>query len=388
MSNKHEAIETPLLQVPLDSLKRNIRDRKSIMDDTSQLSEKAQRLAKEFEESPQEDQTLAQLASLNEMEKIVLGAKEKLERIAALERDDIHRLRARIQHLGELGSPEKDETLPWTRRRIDRIIVDHMLRTGRLDSADKLAEECGITDLVDSHVFRGAQEVARSLQQHSCGPALAWCRENRSRLKKIKSTLEFLLRVQEYIELVRQERPTDALKYARQYLAPAAKDSLPALQRAVAAIAFGPATKCARYAHLFHPDRWDDLVEIFLGDVYRLNSLPSKSLLAIHLQAGLSALKTPASYGTETSKEDPLHLPAFQELAKELPWAKHVHSKLVCALTREPMDEHNPPMVLPNGAVYSERAVGLVASKNAGHMVCPVSGESFPVADMRRAYIM
>ena len=64
----------------------------------------------------------------------------------------------------------------------------------------------------------------------------------------------------------------------------------------------------------------------------------------------------------------------FQKLAEGLPWSKHVHSKLVCSITREIMDEHNPPMVLPNGAVYSERAVQHVASKNHGIFTCPKTG--------------
>ncbi len=38
----------------------------------------------------------------------------------------------------------------------------------------------------------------------------------------------------------------------------------------------------------------------------------------------------------------------------DLPFSKHVHSKLVCAITRQRMDEHNPPMVTPKGACYSE----------------------------------
>lgn len=64
---------------------------------------------------------------------------------------------------------------------------------------------------------------------------------------------------------------------------------------------------------------------------------------------------------------------AFQDLAEELPWSKHVHSKLVCALTREVMNEHNPPMVLPNGAVYSQKAIQQLANAE-GVFTCPVTG--------------
>lgn len=69
---------------------------------------------------------------------------------------------------------------------------------------------------------------------------------------------------------------------------------------------------------------------------------------------------------------------AFQDLAQDLPWAKHVHSKLVCAVTREVMNEHNPPMVLPNGAVYSQKAIEQLASAK-GVFMCPHTGERLPM---------
>ncbi|KAM5568942.1 hypothetical protein ABKV19_016458 [Rosa sericea] len=49
---------------------------------------------------------------------------------------------------------------------------------------------------------------------------LVWCAENKSRLKKSKSKLEFQLRPQEFIELVRAENNLRAITYAQKYLAP------------------------------------------------------------------------------------------------------------------------------------------------------------------------
>jgi len=54
------------------------------------------------------------------------------------------------------------------------------------------------------HLFRQAQRVIESLRQHDCSAALAWCADNRVRLKKVKSSLEFKLRLQEFLELVAQ----------------------------------------------------------------------------------------------------------------------------------------------------------------------------------------
>ena len=51
-------------------------------------------------------------------------------------------------------------------------------------------------ELVDLHVFAGAQKVVADLKQHDCTAALAWCEENRARLRKGKNKLEFRLRMQ------------------------------------------------------------------------------------------------------------------------------------------------------------------------------------------------
>ena len=76
-----------------------------------------------------------------------------------------------------------------------------------------------------------------------------------------------------------------------------------------------------------------------------LLALCSRDVQMLVLQAGLAALKVPQSLEEGTNKEDPLHLDDFRHLASALPFSKHVHSKLVCAITRAPMKEHNPPMV-------------------------------------------
>jgi hypothetical protein len=104
-------------------------------------------------------------------------------------------------------------------------------------------------------------------------------------------------------------------------------------------------------------------------------------------QAGLIALKNPPSSSSH-SREDPLQHPDFKALAASLPCAKHVHSKLICAVTREIMNDANPPMVLPNGYVYSQKAVDQIAGKNNGRIVCPHTGAEYGYDEARRAFIV
>ena len=67
-------------------------------------------------------------------------------------------------------------------------------------------------ELVDVDIFVVCQRVEEALTRHDTGPCLAWCYENRSKLRRLKSTLEFQLRLQDFIELVRLNRRVQAIK--------------------------------------------------------------------------------------------------------------------------------------------------------------------------------
>lgn len=64
-----------------------------------------------------------------------------------------------------------------------------------------------------------ARNVELTLAQQQTHAALAWIHDHKSKLRKIKSTLEFRIRQQEFVELVKSDRRMDAVKHARKYLA-------------------------------------------------------------------------------------------------------------------------------------------------------------------------
>lgn len=61
-------------------------------------------------------------------------------------------------------------------------------------------------------VFLVSREVEQSLAARETTKCLSWCHDNRSKLRKLKSTMEFNLRIQEFVELVRVDRRMDAVK--------------------------------------------------------------------------------------------------------------------------------------------------------------------------------
>ncbi len=53
-----------------------------------------------------------------------------------------------------------------------------------------------VQDLVDVHIFAEAHAILEGLARQDCSAALQWCAQHRARLRKIRSKLEFRLRIQ------------------------------------------------------------------------------------------------------------------------------------------------------------------------------------------------
>ncbi|KAJ8562701.1 hypothetical protein K7X08_031153 [Anisodus acutangulus] len=321
---------------------------------------------------------------LNSLVSRLQGLKRKLEEGSRTENLQAQRCRARLDHL---ESTDPENLSDWNNTRLKRILVDYMLRMSYYETAMKLAESSNIQDLVDIDVFHDAKKVIDALQNKEVSPALAWCADNKSRLKKSKSKFEFQLRLQEFIELVRAENMMRAITYARKYLAPWGSTHMKELQQVLATLAFKSNTECTTYKVLFEAKQWDYLIDQFKQEFCKLYGMTLEPLLNIYLQAGLSALKTPFCYEDDCTKEDPLSQESFRKLATALPYSKQHHSKLVCYITKELMDTENPPLVLPNGYVYSTKALEEMSTRNDGRITCPRTGFTCNYTELVKAYI-
>ncbi|KAL8518263.1 hypothetical protein ACS0TY_009578 [Phlomoides rotata] len=372
-------LEHQLLRVPFEHYKKTIRsNHRTVEKEVSAVISGVSDAA---------DSDLSRDDAVNQLNSIVSrlqGLKRKLEEGSRTEHLQAQKCRTRLEHL---ESAELDNLSEWNSTRLKRILVDYMLRMSYYDTAVKLAECSNIQDLVDIDVFLEAKKVVDALQKKEVAPALAWCAENKSRLKKSKSKFEFQLRLQEFIELVRAENNMRAITYARKYLAPWGATHMKELQRVVATLAFKSNTECPIYKVLFEEKQWEFLVDQFKQEFCRLYGMTLEPLLNIYLQAGLSALKTPFCYEDDCTKEDPLSQESFRKLAQPLPYSKQHHSKLVCFITKELMDTENPPLVLPNGYVYSTKALEEMAKQNHGKITCPRTGLVCDYTEVVKAYI-
>ncbi|XP_057521122.1 protein MAEA homolog isoform X3 [Amaranthus tricolor] len=224
------------------------------------------------------DDTVSHLSSLVSR---LHGLKRKLKEGSQVENLQAQRIKARLDHL---ESTDANSILNNTR--LTRIIVDYMLHMTYYESAAKLIEA-----------------------------------------SKIQSIFEFQLRLQEFIDLVREDNKMCAIEYAWKYLTAHRATHMKELQSVIAKLVFGSSTECDSY------------------------------------------------------KE------SLRELASSLPFPYQPNSKLVCYITKELMDAENPPMALPNGLVYSNKALEEMASWNNGRVTCPRTGLVCNYSDLTKVYV-
>lgn len=381
----------------------------------------------------------------------MIARMEKLKRklqILHAEEQALHDQSAkRIRHLQELYeipnlTDVRYET--WSRTRLDRLIVDYLLRAGYLDTAAAMAAAKGIRDLIDLDTFTTCHSIADSIQKGDTLEALAWVRDNREPLKKMIersaptangpalatptppkiSPLEFQLRFQEYIELLRQfpQRQSaryEALSYAQKHLYPQSITHPDQICTVAGLLSQDPSASSGPYQEYFAPTRWTYLSSLFIETHHNLLNLPLRSDLHVALSAGLSALKTPACHSalnpasaaatgsdatfapTSTKGSHnigqslcPICSMELNSLALSVPYAHHTKSSV-----------ENDPVMLPNGRVYGrERLLELERKKartdpttfgsddeyekrKPRKVQDPVTGEEFKWEDVKKVFI-
>ena len=73
----------------------------------------------------------------------------------------------------------------FKKQRFDRMLIDYFLRTGFYQTAQLLATKNNIQDMTNIEIFLIEKEIVESLRNKETTKCLAWCNENKSKLKKI-----------------------------------------------------------------------------------------------------------------------------------------------------------------------------------------------------------
>lgn len=317
-------------------------------------------------------------------------AKRKASDAISAEESSAKLCKLRVQHLKGHASTNPIKANQWKELRFYRMVVDHLLHCGFYDTALKLAQEKAITELVNADVFITARNVEQSLEAKSLDLCLAWCHDNRSRLRKLNSNFEFSLHLQQFIELVRQNENMAAVRHARRCFPASSCDAtqFDQVKQVMGLLVFNKSTTLiSPYKELLSENRWKDIKEQFRTVNYQLHQLGELSIFKVTLQAGLAGLKTHQCYEESTkSLECPVCSDIFNKLAEPLPYAHCAQSRIVCRITGELMNEHNHPMMLPNGYVYGENGLKKMAIDDK--VICPRTNQVFPVSEAKKLYVM
>jgi len=193
--------------MPYELSRRNFKNAQRVIEHTSTALTTALSGSTKAASKPNADPDVT-LDALDSMLSKMQTLKRKLEALHD-EEQKIHRAaKARVQHLQDLYQVQSLVDVryeEWSRTRLSRLLVDYLLREGYVESATHLAQSKGITELVDVEPFVACHKVERSLKEEmTTSLALEWCKEHSKELKKGGNMLEFELRLQQYIELVRQ----------------------------------------------------------------------------------------------------------------------------------------------------------------------------------------
>ncbi|KAH6605089.1 negative regulation of gluconeogenesis [Trichoderma cornu-damae] len=394
----HLLLDQPLLRLPHELLRKNFRAAHfTIEKDTSSLKSLLKDSATAALSGRASQQDV--LKNLDAMIGRMRGVKRKLG-VCAEEEGRLHaQTAARIQHLDELYTMRSVDDVKyeaWSRKRLDRLLADYLLRHGYNNSARELAAEKGMENLVDVDTFVGMSRIREALLSGSVAEALAWCTENKKELRKMESKLEFMLRLQQYIELIRtQSEPklVEAIAHAKKYLTPYWNTYPKDVKHACGLLAIPPdGTATGLYGDLYKASRWSELADLFTTAHNSLLALPSVPLLHVALSSGLSALKTPACHSS-TPKDDypesatsalghgvcPICSTELNDLARNVPYAHHTKSHV----------EHDL-FLLPNGRVYSKERLEDYARKSGlppNIVKDPLTGNVYLMELLKKVFI-
>lgn len=287
----------------------------------------------------------------------------------------------------------------WSNGRLIRLIGDFLIRSGEPDSIIESIRKRKpeLIEDFDLELNEMRKEILKSLKEKSLTNCLQWCADHRNNLKRIESDLEFMLRRQEFIELLRSGDYVAAIKISQKYFSNWLEGNYKEIREALSLICWLPFLGkeinwnnglMKNYEKLLNPSQWKVLENQFEKDFVSVYQIDESSQLIKTVRTGLSVLKTRKCNPllTETS-ECPACFGPLGTIAKDLPYGHFETTKIRCRITGKLMGEDDPPMALPNGQVYSE--LGLKQLSDGGNMIkCPVTGESFLISDARKCFFL
>ncbi|KAJ0260708.1 hypothetical protein HA466_0039740 [Hirschfeldia incana] len=289
--------------------------------------------------------------------------------------------------------PASSRSIDLDHQLVDKMLVEYLYRHGLFEVGDRLVKEAQVEvdDQLSEAIGRSLEihRITEPLKQKDIEPAMQWISENREKLKEHGSKLELELVSLKYLEMLRQGKRSDALRFARAHFPKFATPHSEKIRRLIVALLW--VSNLENYPHgeeLFSLG-WDKTSKELTKQYYHLHDQPSSSPLAVLLSAGVQSLprilKLVRVMGLEKEEwEEMKQLPVDLELRDEF----RFHSVFVCPVSREQSDEYNPPMMLPCRHVLCKQTVSrLSQSCSTRRFKCPYCTAHTTAAACRQLYL-
>lgn len=182
----HLLLDQSLLRLPYELSRNNF---KSAQRSIEQSQAKIDELIKTGSRNTNDNDPTKTIATLDQAVQRLQTLKRKLSALNDSQSSLVEQSEARIEHLEQLYQIPTLADVKydlWSRTRLDRLLVDYMLRNGYFSSARDLATDKKIEALVDVDEFEAVAKIENSIrEERRVDLAMAWCGENKLNLKKI-----------------------------------------------------------------------------------------------------------------------------------------------------------------------------------------------------------
>ncbi|KAK9097052.1 hypothetical protein Sjap_022549 [Stephania japonica] len=259
---------------------------------------------------------------------------------------------------------------------VNQIVACHFYRQGMFDLGDCFINEAREPEANTLRSpFLELYQILEAIGFRNLQPALKWAASNRERLMQSGSTLEMKLHQLQFMEIL-QKNKEDALKYARNFLAPFASLHMAEIQKLMACLLWAGRLDCSPYAELLSPTHWEELPGELTRQFCSLLGHSYGSPLSVVIEAGAQGLPTLLKLvhvmAAKTREwQEMKQMPVPVELGREFQF----HSIFVCPVLREQGSEENPPMLMPCGHMLGKESI-LKLSKNGSRLFkcsyCPL----------------
>eukprot|EP00286_Rhodomonas_abbreviata_P026150 CAMPEP_0181296268 /NCGR_PEP_ID=MMETSP1101-20121128/4609_1 /TAXON_ID=46948 /ORGANISM="Rhodomonas abbreviata, Strain Caron Lab Isolate" /LENGTH=366 /DNA_ID=CAMNT_0023401113 /DNA_START=241 /DNA_END=1340 /DNA_ORIENTATION=- len=189
--------------------------------------------------------------------------------------------------------------VPIDSKLLNQVIVEHFLRSGRIDLAKHLATEAEV-DLPEEKVapYAALVSILDAIKSRELGQAREWAAQYAGPLAHRNSPLPFRLARMHFLQLVEGGKVEEAIAFARASFPKFAAQHLLEVQKLMGTLVYAKRLPGSPYETLFEPEAWESVGRLFRRESCEVLGLAHDLPLAVSVHAGVRALPSLLKFAT------------------------------------------------------------------------------------------